>query len=169
MAPTLAPASSKQTNGVSGTRGEQWVAKNIPCPNCDSSLMLLPVGFPLFDVQCSRCLFRAQVKANRCKPKDQIFGAGWEILDRTLRTGQLIPPLLVNYEWLDRSTGKNRHEVHFFPFLTKANLSRHRRPRTGQRPGYKQFNYVGLLKPSTPQAVLFPKGAQAVSREPADR
>jgi hypothetical protein len=98
-------------------------------------------------------MFRAQVKTNRCRPKDQIFGAGWEILDRTLKTGQLIPPLLVNYEWSDRA-GKNWHEVYFFPFLTKDNLRQHKRSLGGQRPGYKQFNYVGLLK--APQVKLFP-------------
>jgi hypothetical protein len=139
--------------GESGKAGEHWVTRAIPCPNCQSKLTLLPPGFPLFDVQCSRCLFRAQVKTNRCRPKDQIFGAGWEILDKTLKTGQLIPPLLVNFEWSDKA-GKKRHEVHFFPFLTKANIRRHKRSMRGQRPGYKQFNYVGLR--NAPSVQLFP-------------
>lgn len=118
--------------------------------------MSLPVGFPLFDVQCTRCMFRAQVKTARCAPpKDQIFGAGWDVLEKTRKTGQLIPPLLVNYQWQDASTGQARHEIYFFPFLTSCNIRRRQRSLDGQRPGYKEFNYVGLL--TAPQMRLFPK------------
>lgn len=136
--------------GSNGTAGERWVTKRVRCPSCRSKLMLLPPGFPLFDVQCTRCVFRAQVKSNRCKPRDQIFGAGWEILDRSLRTGQLVPPLLVNYEWSDKATGKERHEVWFYPFLTKANI----RQQKLSKGAFKQFNYVGL--DGAPRKRLYP-------------
>ena len=135
------------SRGIIGTAGERWVKRNVRCPSCHSKLILLPPGFPLVDVLCTSCLFRAQVKTNGCKPRDQIFGAGWEILDRSLKAGQLIPPLLVNYEWLDK--GKKHHEVHFFPFLTRDNIQRHQRSRRD----YKQFNWVGLNE--APKLVLY--------------
>jgi len=142
--------------GDSGKAGEQAVVEVVSCPNCHSKLMLLPPGFPLFDVQCTRCMFRAQVKTVRCPPpKDQIFGAGWDVLDKTLKSGQLIPPLLLNFQWTEKTTGSQRHEVYFFPFLTKANVRMRQRSQEGQRPGYKEFNYVGLLH--LPQMKLFPR------------
>ncbi len=146
--------------GSSGTTGERWVKRNVRCPHCHSKLMLLPQGFPLVDVQCTRCLFRAQVKTNRCKPKDQIFGAGWEILDRSLRAGQLIPPLLVYFEWSAKNSGNCRRVI-FYPFLTEDNIQRHKRPRSGRRPGYKQFNYIGLLQKTTPKVILYTSGRTA--------
>jgi hypothetical protein len=92
-------------------------------------------------------MFRAQVKTVRfAPPKDQIFGAGWDVLEKTLKTGQLIPPLLVNFQWSAGATTRARQEVHFFPFLTKDNVRKRQRSEGGQRPGYREFNYVGLLK-----------------------
>jgi len=141
-------------SGESGTKGEKDVVAAVGCPNCRSKLMLLPPGFPLFDVQCTRCMFRAQVKTVRAAPlKDQIFGAGWDVLEKTLKTGQLIPPLLLNFHWRD-AAGDNRQEVYFYPFLTKDNVRKRQRSLTGLRPGYKEFNYVGLL--DVPQIRLYP-------------
>ena len=138
----------------SGTAGELAVIEVVPCPNCQSQLMALPAGFPLFDVQCTRCMFRAQVKTARCAPpKDQIFGAGWDVLEKTRKTGQLIPPLLVNFQRQD-AAGKTRQEVYFFQFLTNENIRRRQRSQDGKRPGYREFNYVGLL--NAPQMRLFP-------------
>jgi len=95
------------------------------------------------------------VKTARCAPpKDQIFGAGWDVLEKTLKTGQLIPPLLLNFQWTEGATGKDRHEVYFYPFLTKDNVRRRQRSLKGQRPGYKEFNYVGLF--NVPRMKLFP-------------
>jgi hypothetical protein len=76
------------------------------------------------------------------------------VLEKTLKTGQLIPPLLLNFQWTDGATSELRHEVYFFPFLTKDNVRRRQRSASGQRPGYKEFNYVGLL--NVPQMRLFP-------------
>jgi len=59
-----------------GDQGEDEVVQKVKCPNCRSKLMKLPPSFPLYDVQCTRCLFRAQIKSARCKPKNEIFGAG---------------------------------------------------------------------------------------------
>jgi len=100
-------------------------------------------------------MFRAQIKTLRCAPlKDQIFGAGWDILEKTLKSGHLIPPLLVNFQWSDEAPGKNQQEVYFFPFLTLDNLKRRQRSNDGAHPNYKEFNYVGLL--TAPHIRLFP-------------
>jgi hypothetical protein len=141
--------------GTSGRAGEAAVVEVVRCPNCQSKLLLLPPGFPLFDVQCTRCMFRAQVKTVRAAPlKDQVFGAGWDVLEKSLKAGQLIPPLILNFQWVDGATNAKRHEVYFYPFLTKDNVRRRQRSDRGQRPGYKEFNYVGLL--TVPQMKLFP-------------
>jgi len=155
---------SSNASGKSGKAGELAVVRVVPCPNCQSKLMLLPPGFPLFDVQCTRCMFRAQVKTVRrvAPPKDQIFGAGWDVLEKTLKTGQLIPPLILNFEWTDSKTGEVRHEVYFYPFLTKDNVRKRERSEGGQRPGYKEFNYVGLL--NVPQMRLFPPSPKRRAR-----
>ena len=65
--------SNKQT----GNQGEQEVVDLIACPNCGKKLMLLPPNYPLYDVQCTACSFRAQIKTNNSKPKSEVFGAGW--------------------------------------------------------------------------------------------
>jgi hypothetical protein len=107
-------------------------------------------------------MFRAQVKTARCPPpKDQIFGAGWDVLEKTLKTGQLIPPLLLNFQWTDAVTGEERPEVYFYPFLTKNNVRKRQRSLNGQRPGYKEFNYVGLL--NVPQMRVFPSSPRGRS------
>lgn len=141
-------AKSKQE----GSKGEQEIIDLIKCPNCGAKLMSLPVGYPLFDVQCKKCLFRAQIKTNNCKPKDQVFGAGWDIMQKNLRTGQMIPPLIVNFKWQEGSS--QRRKVIFFPFLTKKNIKLKIRSESGAHPGYQEFNYVGLLDENTPKTVL---------------
>lgn len=71
-------------NQEAGAAGERDVCENVPCPNCGKKLVLLPPGFPLFDVQCSRCLFRAQVKTVASRPRGRIQGAGWDIYEKVL-------------------------------------------------------------------------------------
>jgi len=115
--------------------------------------MKLPSSFPLFDVRCVRCLFRAQVKTARCKPKGEIFGAGWSILEKNLKAGHMIPPLIVNFQWKDRSRRIAR-KVFFFPFLTQQNIRKRQRSKHGRRPEYKEFNYIGLLDKNVPHKVL---------------
>ena len=46
--------------------------------------MKLPAGYPIYDVQCTACAFRAQVKSANSKPKNEIFGTGWDIMEKTL-------------------------------------------------------------------------------------
>lgn len=129
-------------NKYAGNLGEQEIVALIPCPNCTKKLMLLPESYPLYDVQCSGCSFRAQIKTNLCKPKSIIFGAGWEIMDKVLKSGFITPPLLLNFKWVE--DGKNRQEIRFYPFVPKTNLKK--RFTTIKKSGRElwMFNYVGL-------------------------
>ena len=130
------------SNRQSGDKGEKEVIDLVPCPNCNKKLMLLPSGYPLFDVQCTGCSFRAQVKTNQSKPKKEIFGAGWQIMEKVLKSGFITPPLITNFKWKDK-TGPHQ-EVRFYPFVPKGNLKKYRLPSTARRANYWMFNYIGL-------------------------
>lgn len=82
----------KITNKQSGETGEQEIVDLIPCPNCGKKLMALPLNYPLYDVQCMGCSFRAQVKTNQSKPKSIVFGAGWQIMNKVLKSGLWLAP-----------------------------------------------------------------------------
>ncbi len=138
-----------------GDQGEDDVIKKVPCPNCGMRLVRLPKNFPLYDVQCEGCVFRAQVKTNRSPPKDQVFGSGREILRHFKAGGQLIPPLIANFCWSKGS--KPQQKIIFYPFLTKDNIKGRVRSKRASHPGYKEFNYVGLLDEETPKVVVYPK------------
>ena len=136
-----------------GDRGEKEVIKLVKCPNCGKHLMQLPLNYPLYDLQCKGCSFRAQVKTNNCKPKKEIFGAGWEIIDKVLKSGFMIPPLIVNYKWTEKSV--KHQKILFFPFIPKSNLRKRQLSSKARRANYKMFNYVGLDK--LPHFVLHEK------------
>ena len=131
-------------NKISGDDGEQEVVEKVPCPNCSKKLMLLPKNYPLYDVQCVGCSFRAQVKTNNTKPKSTIFGAGWDIMEKVLKSGFITPSLITNFKWSDK-TGYHQ-EIRFYPFIPKNNLKMHRLSQTARRANYKMFNYVGIDK-----------------------
>ncbi len=131
-------------NKQSGDDGENEVCNLVPCPNCNKKLMLLPPSYPLYDVQCVGCSFRAQVKTNNVKPKSQIFGAGWDIIEKVLKSGFITPPLITNFKWKD---GEGEHqEIRFYPFIPKKNLKMHKLSSTARRANYKMFNYIGIDK-----------------------
>ena len=109
-------------NKKAGDIGEKEVVDNVPCPNCKKPLMQLPPNYPLYDLQCTGCSFRAQVKTNKSKPKDEIFGAGWEIIEKVLKSGFMVPPLFANFKWTE--DGKQRQKIIFYPFIPKANLKK---------------------------------------------
>lgn len=129
-------------NKESGDAGEQEVVDLALCPNCNSKLMLLPPSFPLYDIQCTRCLFRAQVKTSHVKPSGTIRGAGWDIYEKVLKAGHLAPPLIVNYRWTDN--GSEHHEIRFYPFIAKENVQKYTLAPTARRANYRMFNYVKL-------------------------
>jgi len=129
-------------NKKSGDDGETDVVEKVPCPNCGKKLMILPQNYPLYDVQCIGCNFRAQVKTNRSKPKSQIFGAGWDIMEKVLKSGFITPPLITNFIWEDK-IGKHQ-EIRFYPFIPKKNLKMHQLSSSACRANYKMFNYIGI-------------------------
>jgi len=128
------------TNKITGDKGELEVIKLVACPNCNRKLMLLPNSYPLFDIQCKGCFFRAQVKStNGSKPHDVIRGAGWEIMNKVLKAGSLVPPLIVNFKWTEK--GKKKHEIRFYPFIKKTHLNHYVANIKSRERKYKMFNY----------------------------
>lgn len=148
----------------SGSRGEKEVVRLISCPNCSSRLTALPKSFPLFDVQCTRCLFRAQIKTARCPPKGEVFGSGWAVLDKQRKVGHLLPPLILYFQWREKQ--RKKREVYFFPFLTMDNIRRRQRSHNGSRPLYREFNYTGLFGPNVPMKRLYPPDPSVARRLP---
>lgn len=107
---------------ASGEIGEIEVTDLVECPNCAKQLMQLPEGYPLYDVQCVACSFRVQVKSSSSKPHNVIRGAGWDIMESVLRSGYLIPPLMVNFKWM--AQGVEKQEIRFYPFIKTTNLKK---------------------------------------------
>jgi hypothetical protein len=136
-----------------GDAGEIEVVDLIPCPNCGKELMLLPPGYPLFDVQCSGCSLRAQIKTMNSKPKAIIFGAGWDIMDKVLKSGFITPPLITNFKWVEK--GVEKQEIRFYPFVPKKNLQKYRLSETARRANYWMFRYIDLG--TLPHFVLYQK------------
>ena len=62
-----------------GDAGELEVIEKVKCPNCNRSLILLPPSYPLYDVQCTACNFKAQIKTASTKSCDCI-GVGWGVI-----------------------------------------------------------------------------------------
>ena len=131
-------------NKLHGDQGELEVINLVPCPNCGKKLMALPSNYPLYDVQCTGCSFRAQVKTNSSKPKDVVFGAGWDIMEKVLKSGFMTPPIFVNFKW--QEIGVDKQEIRFYPFVPKDNLRKYQLSPTARRANYKMFNYTGLEK-----------------------
>lgn len=126
----------------SGTIGEKEIIDLIPCLNCNKKLMNLPQNYPLVDVQCTVCYFRAQVKTLNSKPKDSTLGAGWDIMNKVLKSGYMTPPTFFNFKW-----DKGLHqEIRFYPFIPKKNLKKYKLSPKAKRANYKMFHYVGLNK-----------------------
>jgi DNA-directed RNA polymerase subunit RPC12/RpoP len=140
-------------NQKAGTIGEAEAVRHVPCPNCGKKLMPLPKNYPLYDVQCSGCSFRAQVKTNNHAPSSVIRGAGWQIMDKVLKSGFITPPLFANFKWKNNS-GKHQ-EIRFYPFVPKKNLLKYKLSEKARRANYWMFNYIGLNK--LPYFVVYPK------------
>lgn len=132
-------------NKAVGDTGEKEVCELVPCPSCQNKLTLLPTGFPMYDVQCSRCLFRAQVKTVSSPPKPQIFGAGWDIFEKVLKAGYLTPPLIINFNWKGKGGGLCQ-EIRFYPFIAKGNIKKYTLSEKARRANYRMFKYIKLNK-----------------------
>ena len=131
-------------NHPKGDAGEKEVIKQVPCPNCGKPLMTLPLNYPLYDVQCTGCSFRAQVKTSHNNPRPIVFGAGWQIMNKVLKAGYMTPPLLLNFKWLEK--GESKQEIRFYPFVPKKNLSSYKLSETARRANYEMFTYIGMDK-----------------------
>lgn len=138
-------------NKETGNKGELEIVEKVNCPNCKKKLMLLPPNYPLVDVQCTACHFRAQVKTINSNPKDITFGAGWEIMNKVLKSGYMVPPTFFNFKWNEE---KNQ-EIRFYPFIPKINLQTYQLSEKARRANYKMFRYVGLNK--LPFFILYKK------------
>lgn len=136
-----------------GVIGENEVIMLINCPNCNKKLMKLPQNYPLYDVQCTGCSFRAQVKTNNSKPKGEIFGAGWDVMEKVSKSGFIVPPLIANFKWKEKE--KNHQLILFYPFIPKKNLKKRQLSSTARRANYKMFNYTGMK--DLPFFVLYEK------------
>lgn len=130
------------SNKTSGDIGEKEVIKLVVCPNCNKQLMNLPQNYPLYDVQCTGCSFRAQVKTNNSKPKSVVFGAGWDIMEKVLKSGFITPPLFLNFKWFVNN--ELNQEIRFYPFVPKKNLVKYQLSEKARRANYKMFRYVGM-------------------------
>jgi len=129
-------------NKEHGDAGEKEVVKKVLCPNCGKKLMELPKNYPLYDVQCIGCSFRAQIKTNHHAPSKVIFGAGWDIMEKVLKSGFITPPIFVNFKW--NKGGEDKQEIRFYPFVPKSNLKKYQLSPKARRANYKMFNYTGL-------------------------
>jgi hypothetical protein len=140
-------------NKIAGDKGEKDVIKKVRCPNCTKALMGLPKNYPMYDVQCTGCIFRAQVKTNNSKPKSEIFGAGWDIIEKVMKAGFVIPALFANFVWEDKEG--SHQEIRFYPFVPKTHLKMRQLSPTARRANYRMFNYVGIDK--LPHFVVYKK------------
>jgi DNA-directed RNA polymerase subunit RPC12/RpoP len=141
------------SNKTAGEMGEREVIRLINCPNCNKKLMLLPPNYPLYDVQCTGCSLRAQIKTVNSKPKSTLFGAGWNIIEKVLKSGFMVPPTILNFKWKEKN--KNHREVRFYPFVPKQNLHKYQLSPTARRANYKMFCYKNMDK--LPYFQLFKK------------
>jgi hypothetical protein len=145
---------------IVGDAGEKEIAELAPCPNCGKRLRTFPKNYPLYDVQCECCFFRAQVKTRGSSPKSVVRGAGWDIINKVLKAGFLAPPLIVNFKWRD---GKRKQsEILFFPFITKEYMGKYRLGKGHRQEGYEMFNYVSLKK--LPHFQLVTEGKKRIWR-----
>ena len=126
------------TSKETGTQGELEIVAKVPCPNCGKKLMQLPMSYPLYDVQCTACYFRAQVKTSMQKPSDTVLGAGWDIISKVTKAGYQVPPLLINFKWI------NGQVIRFYPFIPRIVLKKRILSPTAKRANYAMFSYVGL-------------------------
>lgn len=141
------------SNQKNGGIGEREVIKLVPCPNCGKDLMQLPPNYPMYDVLCSGCAFRAQVKTNASKPKGTVFGAGWDVMEKVTKSGYMVPALFLNFKWVE---GVNvRQEIRFYPFVPKKNLHKYQLSETARRANYWMFTYTGMDK--LPHFVVYKK------------
>ena len=131
----------RTTKQQTGDAGEKEIIKAAPCPNCGKRLTALPQNYPLYDVQCEGCSFRAQVKTSNSKSKSIVRGAGWDIIHKVMKAGFMSPPLIVNFK-----PPSGESEILFFPFVPRSCLVSYRLSKHHRQANYPMFDYRGLDK-----------------------
>jgi hypothetical protein len=135
------PRTSKQ---ATGDAGEEFVASSVPCPYCDRKLELLPKNYPLFDVQCSSCLFRAQVKTSKTPISGTIPGGGLKMKESARRLGILSPPIISVSNM--KANKADERLVQFFPFIPESHTKKKPPLKDPKREHlkYRMFDYVRM-------------------------
>ena len=139
------------SNAARGTEAENFVVAHVPCPSCAQALRKLPAGYPLYDVDCTRCLFRAQVKRVLEKPRSRVRGASWEVTNHHLRTGNLIPPMFVCFGWKTDAAAPTA--IYFFPLVPATHVQPRTLSKRHATPGRRMTEYVRML--DLPYAVVW--------------
>jgi hypothetical protein len=135
-----------------GKEAERFVVDRVRCPSCGHRLLQLPPGYPLYDVACSYCLLRAQVKRILAKPRDRVRGASWEVMNHHIKTGHLIPPMFACFGW---PAGRLEPEViWFFPLIPTKHIEMRELSERHQTPGRRMTEYVRMRE--VPHMIVFP-------------
>jgi hypothetical protein len=103
------------SNTESGERAVEFVLLQTKCPYCVKALVDLPRATPVYDVACSRCEFRAQVKSVETPKRSRIRGASARPLAGLRLAGKLSPPLIVVWGW--DGEARSAAEVSLFPLV----------------------------------------------------
>jgi hypothetical protein len=146
----------RMSKAVSGSEAEKFIVDHVHCPSCESNLVLLPAGYPLYDVACTRCLLRAQVKRVLTKPRDRIRGASWDVMSHHIRTGHLVPPMFACFGW--PGTASEPSTIWFFPFIPASNVTKRVLSERHQTPGRRMTEYVAMR--TVPHFIVFGEGRE---------
>ncbi len=65
-------------------------------------------------------------------------------MDKVLKSGYMVPSLIVNFKWREKS--KAKQEIRFYPFIPKVNLRKYQLSSTARRADYKMFLYCCMDK-----------------------
>ena len=118
---------------------ETWAAKNLYCPNCDSSsLGLTPNYTPAVDLICRQCDEGYQLKSGKSAPGVRIVDAGYEAMIRSIRSNAA--PNLVYLHYVPDFGVRNLLLIPRF-FFTEASIEK-RNPlaETARRAGWVGCN-----------------------------
>jgi hypothetical protein len=96
------------------------VVAHALCPYCGKTLACLPTATPVYDVACTRCEFRAQVKSVETPPRPRIRGASARPLAGLRLAGKLSPPIIVVWGW--NGVERTAQSITLFPLVPWANI-----------------------------------------------
>jgi len=116
---------------------EAWVASNVGCWRCPSSLVLVPANTQLLDAVCRQSGHEVQIKAVSGIAKDRLAGAAFGPMARRLEDRALPDYLVVSYD-------RPRRVVVLAEFIEGAALVANRlKPRAALGPGARRAGWIG--------------------------